>query len=200
MPRRRYIDRRAEAEIEAMLERERLAQAKASAEAGAQRDPGKPNTQGAQRAHKRGPGDWQGLVEQRILDGMERGMFDNLPGMGKPLNLDDDQFVPQEFKMAFRMLRSTGMAPLWVELNKEIRADLERLERFRSHIHRQWQTISPIELAHRRDEYLRRISEINSKIINYNILAPSSRVHFSTLIVDDELERFDHPADQERSA
>lgn len=190
---RRYIDRRAEAEIEAMLERERLAQAKEQAEQSAQPDPSKPNARGAGRHQRRAAGDWQGLVEQRILDGMERGMFDNLAGMGKPLNLDEDQFVPDEFKMAFRMLRSTGLAPLWVDLNKEIRADVERLERFRAHVHSRWSTISPIELAHRRGEYLQRLSEINGKIINYNILAPSSHVHFATLIISDELDKFDHP-------
>ena len=190
---RRYINRRAEAEIEAMLERERLAQAKAAAESSAERDPAKPNAQGVARGQRRGPGDWQGLVEQRILDGMERGLFDNLPGMGQPLNLDEDRFVPDDLKMAFRMLRSTGLAPLWVDLNREIRADIARLERFREHIHARWSTISAIELAHRRGEYIERITEINSKIVNYNIVAPSSYVHFGTLILDDELARFDQP-------
>lgn len=189
---RRYIDRRAEAEIEAMLKRGELAKAREAEQAKqreAQRDPSKPNA----RTQRRGPGDWQGLVEQRIQDGMERGLFDNLPGMGKPLNLDEDQFVPDEMKMAFRMLRSTGLAPLWVDLNKEIRADIERLAHFREHIHSRWSTISAIELDHRRTEYLHRVNEINGKIINYNIIAPSSHVHFATLIVADELARFDNP-------
>lgn len=189
---RRYIDRRAEAEIEAMLKRGELAKAKEAEQTRqreAQRDPSKPNA----RTQRRGPGDWQGLVEQRIQDGMERGLFDNLPGMGKPLNLDDDQFVPDDMKMAFRMLRSTGLAPLWVDLNKEIRADIERLVHFREHIHSRWSTISAIELEHRRTEYLQRINDINDKIVNYNIVAPSSHVHFGTLIVADELARFNQP-------
>lgn len=191
---RRYIDRRAEAEIEAMLKRGELAKAKEAEQARqreAQRDPSRPNA----RTQRRGPGDWQGLVEQRIQEGMERGLFDNLPGMGKPLNLDDDQFVPDDMKMAFRMLRSTGLAPLWVDLNKEIRADIERLVRFREHVHSRWSTISEIELEHRRTEYLTRVNEINGKIINYNIVAPSSHVHFSTLLIADELAKFDNPPD-----
>jgi DnaJ family protein C protein 28 len=180
---RRYIDRRAEAEIEAMLARGEL---------------GKKNEQGASeqsatekgRSGRHAPGDWQGLVEQRIQDGMERGLFDNLRGMGKPLNLDEDQFVPEEMKMAFRLLRSNGLAPLWVELNQEIRADIERLARFREYAHSR--TLSnAIEHHHLRREYLSRVTEINSKILSYNIIAPSSHVHLGLLIVEDELAKFD---------
>lgn len=185
---RRHLDRRAEIEIEAMLAREELARQEEVARAGAAG-----GEQAAQRrTAPRRAGDWQGLVEQRIQEGIERGMFDNLPGMGKPLDLDDDRFVPEEYKMAFRMLRSTDLTPLWIDINKEIRADIERLDRFRDWIHSRRGAISAVELQHRRNEYGERIASINSKILSHNILAPSSQVHFALLIVDDELARFDH--------
>ncbi len=182
---RRYLDRRAEAEIEAMLARGELAQAKKSDEAEAEQK----NTAKA-RPGRRGPGDWQSIVEQRIQDGMERGLFDNLKGTGKPLNLDEDRFVPEELKMAFRLLRSTGLAPLWVEMNKEIREDMARLERFRDYSYTHTRT-NPIERDHLRKEYLGRVLEINSKILSYNIIAPSSHVHMGLLIVEEELAKFD---------
>src|SRR3712207_694600 len=136
--------------------------------------------------HQRGMAAWNGLVEQRILDGMAKGMFDNLQGMGQPLNLDDDAFVPQELKMAFRMLRSSGLAPLWVEMNKEIREDIARLERFRAQVHGRWEDINAIRRQHLRQQYEARIAEINSKILRYNILAPSAQVHITVLIVEEE--------------
>lgn len=182
---RRYLDRRAEAEIEAMLAR---------GEGKRPNEGDQAATKGAgQRSSRRAPGEWQGLVEQRIQDGMERGLFDNLRGMGKPLNLDDDRFVPDEYKMAFRVLRSNGLAPLWVELNKEIREDIARMERFRAHVHARWANTHDIERAHLRHEYARRINDINDKIINYNIIAPSSHVHFGLLLKDEELAKFDQP-------
>jgi DnaJ homolog subfamily C member 28 len=184
---RRYLDRRAEAEIEAMLARGELAQTKKDGQP-ADEQQAAPKS----RSSRRAPGDWQGLVEQRIQDGMERGLFDNLRGMGQPLNLDEDQFVPDDMKMAFRMLRSTGLAPLWVELNKEIREDIARLERFRAHVHSREQ-LNPIEREHLREQYLARVQEINGKIMNYNIAAPSSQVHFGLLIVAEELAKFDQP-------
>src|SRR3712207_526290 len=72
------------------------------------------------RPFQRRPGDWRGLIEQRIQEGIDMGLFDNLRGAGKPLNLDEDALVPEDMRMAFRLLRSNGLAPLWVELNKEI--------------------------------------------------------------------------------
>jgi hypothetical protein len=143
---------------------------------------------------RNGPAGWHSLVEQRIQDGIERGLFDNLRGAGKPLNLDEDALVPEDMRMAYRLLRSNGLAPLWVELNKEIREDLERLSRFRAHVHERVQRTNAIQWEHRRNEYIARIVEINAKILNYNILAPSSHVHLRMLILDDELAKFDSVA------
>ena len=185
---RRYLDRRAEAEIEAMLARGDLANAKKDGQP-ADQQPSAPKN----RSGRRAPGDWQGLVEQRILEGMEQGLFDNLRGMGKPLNFDEDQFVPEEMRMAFRVLRSNGLAPLWVELNKEIREDIARMVRMREHVHSR-DDINAIQRDHLRRDYLRRIEDINGKIRDYNIVAPSSQVHLALLIVEEELAKFDQPA------
>lgn len=183
MPRR--IDRRTEMELEARLQR---AQAETEREA--------PRSGGQRAQAQGGLSGWQSLVEQRILDGMERGLFDNLRGMGQPLNLDEDRFVPEELKMAFRMLRSTGLTPLWVQINKEIREDIERLHRFRALVRRHRATMSTIEWSHRRKEYLARIADINDKILSHNLIAPSSQVHFGLLLVAEELAAFDAPDDE----
>ncbi|HEX9204502.1 MAG TPA: DUF1992 domain-containing protein [Candidatus Deferrimicrobiaceae bacterium] len=61
------------------------------------------------------------IAERRILEAMERGEFDDLPGKGKPLDLeDDDPMVPEELRMAYRMLKNAGMLPPELELRKEI--------------------------------------------------------------------------------
>jgi DnaJ family protein C protein 28 len=138
-----------------------------------------------------GTAGWRSLIEQRIQDGIERGLFDNLSGTGKPLNLGEDALVPEDLRMAFRLLRSNGLAPLWVELNKEIRDDIERLGRFREHVQERVERTNAIQWEHRRQEYIRRVEDINAKIVNYNILAPSPQVHLNALIMADELRKFD---------
>jgi hypothetical protein len=61
------------------------------------------------------------IAERRILEAMERGEFDDLPGKGKPMNLEDeDPMVPEELRMAYRMLKNAGLLPPELELRKEI--------------------------------------------------------------------------------
>lgn len=60
------------------------------------------------------------LAEQRILEAMGRGEFDNLPGAGKPLILNDHPFVPDELWMAHKIVRNAGCLPPEVEERKEI--------------------------------------------------------------------------------
>jgi hypothetical protein len=66
------------------------------------------------------------IAEQRIRDAMDDGLFDDLPGKGKPLDLDDETSVPQDMKMAFKILKNADMLPPELELQQEVR-DLQVL-------------------------------------------------------------------------
>jgi Domain of unknown function (DUF1992) len=66
------------------------------------------------------------LVEQKILEAAARGEFDDLPGAGRPLDLDDDPLIPEDLRLAYRILKNAGFVPPEVETVKEIAA-LERL-------------------------------------------------------------------------
>ena len=70
---------------------------------------------------------WGSHVDQMIRDAQARGEFDNLPGAGKPLKLEDSPFGA-EWQSAFRMAKNAGAAPLWVQLDKEIGEDTDALQ------------------------------------------------------------------------
>jgi hypothetical protein len=55
------------------------------------------------------------LVEQKLAEAVSRGEFDNLPGAGRPLDLDDDKLVPEELRVAYRILKNAGCVPPEVE-------------------------------------------------------------------------------------
>jgi hypothetical protein len=55
------------------------------------------------------------LVEQRISAAAARGEFDNLPGTGEPLEFDDDALVPEEVRVANRIMKNAGFVPPAVE-------------------------------------------------------------------------------------
>lgn len=68
------------------------------------------------------------VVEQRIAQAIAEGAFDDLPGAGKPLDLDDDRMVPEDLRVAYRILKNAGYIPPEIEARREI-ADLAALMR-----------------------------------------------------------------------
>lgn len=61
------------------------------------------------------------IVEERILQAQKKGEFENLDGCGKPLTLHDDYHVPEELRLAFKILKNADCLPPEIELKKEIR-------------------------------------------------------------------------------
>ncbi len=69
------------------------------------------------------------LVEEKIREAMAEGEFDNLPGKGKPINLDAYFATPEDLRMSYGVLKNAGVVPEQAQLLKEIdslRLDLER--------------------------------------------------------------------------
>ena len=60
------------------------------------------------------------IAEARIAEAVERGELDNLPGSGQPLALDNDQHIPEELRVAYRILKNAGCVPPELELRREI--------------------------------------------------------------------------------
>lgn len=70
----------------------------------------------------------QNIAERRIAEAQERGDFDNLPGTGKPLRLEDDSAVPEELRMAYKILKNAGCLPPELADRKEINSLVDLLE------------------------------------------------------------------------
>ncbi len=93
------------------------------------------------------------LAERKILEAMERGEFDDLPGKGKPLDLSYDPMVPEELRIAYKMLKNAGCLPPELELHNEI-------VRLRG-------LIDAVD-----DERVRtaRVKELNVKLLRFNVM------------------------------
>ena len=61
------------------------------------------------------------IVEERILKAQKRGEFENLPGSGKPLAFEDNRFVSEELRLAYKILKNADCVPVEIELKKEIK-------------------------------------------------------------------------------
>lgn len=58
-------------------------------------------------------------AERHIIDAQRKGEFDNLPGYGEPLTLDDDSCVPEDLRSGYRLLKNAGCLPPELEQRKE---------------------------------------------------------------------------------
>jgi hypothetical protein len=127
------------------------------------------------------------IADRKIRDAQEEGVFDNLPGKGKPLNLDFDPRVPPEQRAAYRLMKEARLLPDWIELEKEIRQRRERLEEgVESFARRREEAVAALgpkarredeELLDRRREALlvhvaREYRELNALIDRFNLMVP----------------------------
>jgi hypothetical protein len=60
------------------------------------------------------------IAENRILEAIRDGVFDNLEGKGRPLVLTDDHDIPPELRMAYKILKMADCLPPELELQKQI--------------------------------------------------------------------------------
>ena len=117
---------------------------------------------------------------------MRAGAFDNLPQRGKPIRIEYNPFEDSAEWMAHHLLRVNGFAPPWIEESKDLEAAIERLRadvqqaRSRSaRDHRAW---------HRAvEEFRHRATELNRRILTYNLKSPSTHFHKRTLAIESEI-------------
>jgi len=43
------------------------------------------------------------LAEKKLAEAVSRGELDDLPGQGRPLDLQEDLLVPEELRLAYRI-------------------------------------------------------------------------------------------------
>ena len=59
-------------------------------------------------------------VDEKIKEAIRRGDFDNLPGKGKPLDLDAYFATPEHLRMGYSILKNADIIPEEMELLKQI--------------------------------------------------------------------------------
>lgn len=60
------------------------------------------------------------IAEQRIVKAIEEGTLKTDGWKNRPLPLEDNSFVPEDLKMAYKILKNSGYVPPQVETRKEI--------------------------------------------------------------------------------
>lgn len=66
------------------------------------------------------------IAGDQIEKAMQEGEFSNLRGEGKPFNFDDDKGVPDEWRLAYRIMKDNDITPEWIGLQKEIEQEVQQ--------------------------------------------------------------------------
>lgn len=135
-------------------------------------------------------------ISERTRDAIEEaaaaGYFSNLPGSGQPLDFsfEDNPFIPEGMRSAYRMLRNAGFSLPWMEdrkdiekkrseLNRRLSAHLDYVEAGLRRLPRMPAYLRPSRTARLRathDEFVERfarsVDSLNRKIDIYNLSVP----------------------------
>jgi len=60
------------------------------------------------------------LAESRIKEAIHTGDLEHLSGMGKPVNVDVDPFIPESKRMAYKILKNAGYLPEELQIRQQI--------------------------------------------------------------------------------
>lgn len=149
--------------------------------------------------------DWKSLVDRLLDEAHAEGKFDNLPGGGQPLKLDDNPYTPPDLKLAHKILKDNDLAPEWMLLGKEIDALREKLlenirkgaraylgalgdaERSERPLERRQRAETTWRLAQK--AYRTAAAKLNGEISRYNLKVPSGIPQKTLFNVEREIER-----------
>jgi DnaJ family protein C protein 28 len=138
-------------------------------------------------------------IEELLRKAMAEGKFDNLPGKGKPLHLDEtNPHADPEWELAYRMLKESGYSLPWIEIIREIEKDIELA---RKDLQIAWQVHEDALVSSRSDNYVLaewsraqaafkdKLTALNKRIRDYNLQVPSMRFQRPGLNFERELEK-----------
>jgi DnaJ family protein C protein 28 len=128
-------------------------------------------------------------VDEQIQQAYQSGDFDNLPGKGRPLRLNENPFAAGQ-ESAFNLLRNNGYTLGWIEEKRQIE---EELAESRSKVERAWARHDGSDWGQQQwrravAEFSTQVAKLNQRIRTYNLKAPSASLHLLHLDAETEIE------------
>ena len=147
----------------------------------------------------------EGISERNIQEAIDDGLFDNLPGKGKPLDLSDTMPIH------LRILKNAEALPDWIQTHKDQEAAQAEMNRIWQRLERDYprrlawaqsrvKAKSKADEARRefdrwlkeaRDAFIRTMRQANDEILMLNMKAPSCYRSPLPIRMREETARFD---------
>lgn len=119
--------------------------------------------------------DW---LDKIIEEAMRKGQFDDLPGKGKPLNLDPNPHEDPEKRLAHKVLHDAGYKLPWIDERNEIEAEIKNMQTTLARTYDNYRATPTAPCAFSAWDaaianFRARVVEINKRIDLYNLNVPS---------------------------
>lgn len=141
---------------------------------------------------------WETIADRLIREAMERGEFDDLPGKGQPLDLEDDPLTDPTTWVARHILQNSGFTPDWVDDRREIHAKMKEAQHAlaRSWAWRQRALAAnrDVSLAHQQwaqaeMRFAEAVEKVNKRIRDHNLKLTVPQLHLRVVDAQAEIER-----------
>ena len=142
---------------------------------------------------------WNALIERKISEVIGDGDVSHLPGAGLPLSIDTDGHLPDEWRVAHKLMSDNNVVPEWIARGEA----LERMEtKLKQQISSRAQTYQRdlarakragdnSQRSHLRDRWRRaiadcreRVERYNRELLTYNLNLPAGLRHRLSLDSD----------------
>jgi DnaJ family protein C protein 28 len=146
------------------------------------------------------PAEWRDVAEEAIEEAIRSGVFDDLPGRGKPLNLINNPYAPGT-ELAYQMLKDNQYTLPWISERSSLLAQIQEM---RADIAASWTAYrgqyriavddnQRLTLAQEWMDLLalweERIAGLNKEISTLNLKQPGNQLEILKLTINSELER-----------
>ena len=137
---------------------------------------------------------WESWIEDKIRAAQNAGLFDDLPGTGKPLPDRRNPFVPETKQLAYDLLKDSGHTLPWIEEGKMIDVRVARARKMlRRHYARHLAEKAYLDddaravfWARSQQLFEQEVAEINRLIDLYNLKVPTPHLQKYRLVPKEE--------------
>jgi DnaJ family protein C protein 28 len=143
-------------------------------------------------------------IEEIIQQAMREGAFDNLPGKGKPLDLEDNPHLDPEWQLAYHLLKQNGFGPQFIEQRQAIEVELAAARealasswawRGRAQERGEDAAFVEAEWSRAKKDFQQKAENLNKNIKAYNLQVPTPSLNRLPIKFDEEFSRIGSPRD-----
>ena len=135
------------------------------------------------------------IAVQKIEEAINSGAWDNLPGKGQPLNLEEDAHLPEHLRLGHKILRDANVVPEWIAERKSLEAAREKVLNKRANLENKGARQSASKYFEWRKEAREEIETLlrayNRAVLTWSLKAPRHVAPLRAFEIEAELRAFD---------